>query len=199
MRKVSVLLLLGLGLAAGSALAANEIVVTEVMYNSVESTDVEYIELYNNSGSTVDLTNWYVLDDNASHNKVYLSGTMAPGEVKVLAGTLSLFTAKYPTVTNIFPVGYQPAPWDLGNGGDTVNLYNASGTLVCSVLFDDAAPWPTSPDGSGPALELANIGCTNFSDASCWQASVYSGTPGTVNFVVGIAPSTWSALKELYQ
>jgi hypothetical protein len=64
------------------------------------------------------------------------------------------------------------------------------------VLFDAAAPWPTSPDGSGPALELANIGCTNFSDASCWQASVYHGTPGTVNFVVGITPSTWSVLKE---
>jgi hypothetical protein len=55
----------------------------------------------------------------------------------VLAGTLSLFTAKYPAVTNYFPVGYQAAPWDLGNGGDTVNLHDASGTLVCSVLLEE--------------------------------------------------------------
>ena len=81
-------------LLTGSALAADELIVTEIMYNSSESTDVEWIELYNASGGTLDLTGWWLVDDNATHTRVPLSGTMAPGAVMVMAGTQALFAAK---------------------------------------------------------------------------------------------------------
>lgn len=201
MRK-AILTVLGLILAAGSAFAANEVIVTEIMYNSTEATDVEWVELFNNTGATIDLTGWYVLDDNLTHTKAFLSGMLAPGEVKVLVGTQSLFTAKYPTVTNYFPVFFQqltPTNWALGNSGDALQIFDAADQLVFGVTFLDVAPWPTSPDGAGPSLELLGTNCANLSSAVCWHAGVTNGTPGVIGGVVPTQRSTWGTLKSLYR
>jgi hypothetical protein len=187
---------------AGAALAANELIVTEIMYNSSESTDVEWIELFNNSGAPLDLTGWWLVDDDpVGHTHVPLSGILAVQEVKVLAGTEALFTAKYPGVTNLFPVFFQTygVEWSLGNSGDTVNIYNAADELVSSVLFDDAAPWPLAPDGSGPSLLLVTNDCANFSDAACWTAGETDGTPGTLTGTIADDSATWSDVKSLFR
>jgi hypothetical protein len=201
MRRMTVVLA-ALVLLGAPARAANELVATEIMYNSVESPDVEWIEVYNNSGGTLDLTGWYVLDSNDSHTKVYLAGALAPGETRVLAGTESLFTAKYPGVTNIFAAYFQTyagAGWDLGNSGDTVRLYDALGALVFSVTFTDAAPWPTAADGGGPSLRLTSLSCGNLADATCWAAGPVDGSPGTVETTVPILNESWGSLKATYR
>lgn len=200
MRKATILAV-GLMLVAGAALAANELLVTEIMYNSIEATDVEWIELYNNSGTTLDLTGWYVLDDNLTHTKAYLSGTMAAGEVKLLVGTQALFTAKFPGVTNYFPVYFQQQSpnWSLGNSGDAINVFNAAAELVFSVTFTDTAPWPTAPDGSGPSLLLMSNNCANFNDAACWTVGITDGTPGVLTQTVGNEDLSWGLVKGLYR
>ncbi|MBU0692478.1 T9SS type A sorting domain-containing protein, partial [bacterium] len=51
--------------------------------------------------------------------------------------------------------------------------------------YDDALPWPQSPDGDGPTLELVSPALDN-SDAANWRASAPSaphGTPGAENSV----------------
>ncbi len=197
MRFASVLPLVLL-LVAGTALASNELIVTEIMYNSSEATDVEWIELYNAAGVTLDLTGWYVLDDNLTHTRVALSGSMAAGEVKVVVGTQSLFTAKYPAVTNYFPVDFQPG-WALGNSGDQVNVFNAAEELVSSVTFTDAAPWPTAADGTGPSLVLVTNNCGSFSDAACWTVGVTDGTPGILSQTVADENASWSRVKALFR
>jgi len=200
--RTAIILFLGLLLTAGPALAANELIVTEIMYNSTEATDVEWIELYNNSGTTLDLTGWYVLDNDLTHVKAYLSGTMAPGAVMVLAGTQSLFTAKYPGVTNYFPVFFQqltPTNWSLGNGGDMVQVFNAANQLVFGVTFTDTAPWPTAPDGGGPSLQLISNFCPDMAAAACWTVGAMNGTPGLPDGAIPTLPSTWGMVKNIYR
>jgi hypothetical protein len=200
--RTAIILALGLLLTAGPALAANELIVTEIMYNSIESTDVEWIEVYNNSGTTLDLTGWYILDNSLAHEKAYLSGTMAPGAVMVLAGTQSLFTAKYPGVTNYFPVFFQeltPTNWNLGNSGDEVQIFDAASVKVFDVVFTDTAPWPTAPDGNGPSLQLISNGCADLSAAACWTAGAVEGTPGVFEGAVPTLPSTWGMVKSIYR
>ena len=46
---------------------ASSIVINEIMYDPPGNPDVEYIELYNNGVATVDLTDWYLLDDVDTH------------------------------------------------------------------------------------------------------------------------------------
>ncbi|PIE76512.1 hypothetical protein CSA17_01765 [bacterium DOLJORAL78_65_58] len=77
------------------ALAANELIVTELMYNSI-GTDVEWIEMFNNTETDLDLTGWYVVDGNIDHTHMPLSGTLGAGEVLLLVGDIDLFTAQYP-------------------------------------------------------------------------------------------------------
>lgn len=200
MRKATVLIL-ALLLTAGAAFAANELIVTEIMYNSVESTDVEWFEIYNNTDVTLDLTGWYVLDDNLTHTRVPLSGSMAAGEIKVMIGTESLFTAKYPGVTNYFPACFQTygTEWSLGNGSDKVNIFTAADVLVCSVNYSDSAPWPTAADGSGPSLVLLDGRCPDFSDGTCWVAGQTGGTPGVLYQTVSAQEESWGAVKALFR
>ncbi len=200
--RLAIALMLALLVGAGAALAANELIVTEIMYNSTESTDVEWIELYNNSGAPLDLTGWWLVDDDpVEHTHIPLSGTMAAGEVKVLAGTEALFTAKYPGVTNLFPVFFQTygVEWSLGNGGDSVNIYDAADEPVFTMTYDDAAPWPVEADGTGPTLLLITNACANYADAACWTLGETDGTPGVLTGTIATDSATWSEVKSLFR
>ncbi len=200
--RLAIVFVLASLIGTGAALAANELIVTEIMYNSTESTDVEWIELYNNSGAPLDLTGWWLADDDpVEHTHIPLSGTMAPAEVKVLAGTEALFTAKYPGVTNLFPVFFQThgIEWSLGNGGDSVNIYNAADEPVFTMTYDDAAPWPVEADGGGPTLLLITNDCADFADAACWTLGDVDGTPGVLTGTVASDAATWSNVKTLFR
>lgn len=171
---------------AGALPARAAIVINEVMYNSVESADVEYVELYNTGPGAQDLTGWYLLDVDPLHDKCFLVGTLAAGAYLVIPGFTDRFTAKYPGVTNLNPNQFDSTVLDrgfsFGNGGDRVRVFNNIGVLIDFMEYDDLAPWPTAANGTGPSLELINPALDNTL-ASSWAASLTppDGTPGTVN------------------
>ena len=165
-------------------LAQNDIVINEVMYNSSD-TDIEFIELYNASGTTQNLQNWYLLDDNDLHEKCLIDYTMIPGEYLIVAGDINNFKIKYPSVLNINPNDFDNGGtgWSLGNGGDAIRLFDSSNILQDSVGYNDSGDWPNSADGDGPSLELLNPNADN-SLATSWDPSlVNDGTPGEINSV----------------
>jgi len=167
-----------------AVLAANDIVINEIMYNSI-GTDVEYIELFNNSQTEYNLQNWYILDDNESHEHCVINWTLQPGAYLVIAGDVAQFQQKYPAVTNVNPNGFDTGGtgWALGNGGDVVRLFNSSGILHDGVPYDDGGDWPGSADGNGPSIELLNPNSDNSLPTSWDPSSVDDGTPGRVNSV----------------
>ena len=67
---------------------------------------------------------------------------------------------------------------NLSNGGELVTLIGPLGNTLMSFTYDDVAPWPTTPDGSGPSLEIINpLG--DPSSGPNWRASHYvGGSPG---------------------
>ncbi|MCK4413098.1 MAG: lamin tail domain-containing protein [Candidatus Eisenbacteria sp.] len=164
--------------------AAAEIVINEIMYNSL-GTDVEFVELYNYSDAAQDLTGWYLLDDNDAHAHCPLEGVLGPGEYFVIVGDLSNFALLYPDVENVNPNDFDPGGtgWSLGNDGDQVRLFEALEDLHDIVAYDDEGEWPGSPDGGGPSLELINPRLDNALPTS-WDPSLASwGTPGEHNSV----------------
>jgi len=175
-------------LATGASVRAN-IVINEVMYNSIESPDVEYVELYNDGAVAVDLNGWYLLDSDPLHPKCYLAVVLQPGAYLVIPGIRSTFQAKYPGVTNLNPNDFDSttvgAGYSLGNGGDSLHLFDAAGGVQDFMAYDDLAPWPTAANGTGPSLELIYPGLDN-SLPSSWAASTNpppNGTPGSQNSV----------------
>jgi len=67
----------------------------------------------------------------------------------------------------------------LNNGGEAVELTDTHGSVLVYLEYNDAAPWPTSPDGFGFSLVIIDpAGDPN--DPYNWRASTNSGgSPGT--------------------
>ncbi|MAE09284.1 MAG: hypothetical protein CL661_11060 [Bacteroidetes bacterium] len=160
--------------------AVDDIVINEIMYNS-PGTDEEWIELYNNTDQTINLENWNVCDEDASHTHIYIPAgySVAPGEyftISIATGGAFPFTPDFDGTGN----------FALNNGGDAVRIWNNNGLLVDIVTYDDSSPWPTEPDGNGPTLSLIQPDLDNAL-AESWRPSQQDlGTPGAINFPIAI-------------
>ena len=191
------IVLVSLMLLALPAFAVNEIVVTELMYNSL-GTDVEWIELINNTDAPIDLTGWTLVDD-LDHNPVPLSGVMGPEEVMVLVVEIDLFSAQYPDVTNYFPAFASDAPWGLNNGGDEIFIFDDTGTEIFHMEYDDGGDWPSEADGDGPSLVVVSTDVSDFSDGANWMPGPDWGTPGVIVGTVATESATMGLVKSLYR
>jgi hypothetical protein len=149
--------------------------ITELMYNPPAGDPYEFLELFNAGTREVDLNGWYF----NGITYVFPPGSkIAPGARMVIAcnDTPAGWRTKY---SGVFPSAYFAG--NLSNGGETLSLLNAAGVVVCSVNYDDAAPWPVTPDGGGYSLEVIDP-LANPNDSSNWQASTApDGSPGTPN------------------
>lgn len=162
--------------------ANSQIVINEINYkDAIDFPTKDWIELYNNSSSTVDISNWVFKDDDDLHEFVIPNGTtMAPGSYLVLVQYLADFQALFPGVSPILG----DFEFGLSGGGELIRLFNDSNQLMDFVEYSDVDPWPTEPDGNGPTLELRSPELDNAL-ASSWAASIppgaAHGTPGQQN------------------
>ena len=76
-------------------------------------------------------------------------------------------------------------PGGLSCSGEQIQLLRGS-TVVDEVTYGSAAPWPTTPNGTGPSLELKNPTLDN-ADPANWAASTNTGTPNALNSVRRVA------------
>ena len=141
------------------------LVISEIMYNapSANSNQLEFLEIYNNTGSTIDLGGLQVKDE-SNFIFEFSEQTLAAGEVVLLATDKDSAEAFYGVSFLDMPQGISNA---LGNGGENLQILNSLGDIISQVEYDDAAPWPTSPDGNGPSLELLNPG-GDLNDGTNW-------------------------------
>ncbi len=177
MRKLfSVLTVIFVVAFAGKIFA--DVVINEIMYNPQESgTDsTEFIELYNTGATDVDISGWYFTQGIV--DTIPAGTTLPAGGFFVVCGNLNAMTAFYGISSNI----QQWFSGGLSNGGEDITIKDASGVTVDSVNYDDYDPWPTSPDGNGPSLELTDPSLDN-NLATSWAASAANsiGTPGALN------------------
>lgn len=162
MNKLKLLLL---ALLCQLALGAQaQIVITEIMYNPPESgaDSLEFIEIYNNGNSTIDLTGWRLEYGASSFTLPALN--IGPNQYR-------LFGPNAAALQNNFGVAStQWASGALGNNGATVKISNASNTLVDEVTYDDVAPWPVDADGFGASIVLCDPNADNSQPIN-WQAA----------------------------
>jgi hypothetical protein len=166
--------LLLISLIAFSINANSQIVINEINYkDAIDFPTKDWIELYNNSATTVDISNWVFKDNDDLHEFIIPSGTtMAPGSYLVLTQFLADFQALFPGASPV--IG--DFEFGLSGGGELIRLYNATDQLVDFVEYSDLDPWPTEPDGNGPTLELRNPDLDN-NLASSWSGSLVSSAP----------------------
>ncbi|HMS67804.1 MAG TPA: lamin tail domain-containing protein [Saprospiraceae bacterium] len=160
-----------------------QLTITEISYNPPESgTDsLEYIEVLNTSGATLDLTG-FSFSAGVEYN---FEGTLAKDAYLVISKSATAMLLKF---------GVEAIPWTegtLNNAGEAITIINASGDTIDHVNYDDVNGWPNEAagtDGAGASIEL----CDPISDntlAASWKVSkksagilindlVLYGTPG---------------------
>ena len=165
---VGLLLLFPL-LDAGTAQAADtDVVINEIMYHPDTDCELEeYVELFNRSATdAVNLSGWR-FSEGAPYT--FPNNTILPPRgYLVVCGNRDAFNRYYstPTVTLLWP-------WSgkLANDGEDIVLVNGSAVTIDRVRYNDKRPWPISPDGGGPSLELVTANDDN-SSAGAWRAAV---------------------------
>ncbi len=153
-----------------------QVIINEINYHSADDFDTkDWLELYNSSDNTVNIGAWYLKDDNELNNFSFPEGTTIEANgFLVVCRNIDSFSLFWPQVLNY--VG--EFDFGLNNGGELIRLFNASGTLVDTVHYDDESPWPVDADGLGPTLQLSDPNLDN-ADAQNWFAA--TGTPGGPN------------------
>jgi hypothetical protein len=155
----------------GSATAV-KITVSEINYHSSGTADSDdWFELYNYGSAAADLSGWTLKD--YFNEYIFPDNTIiAPGSRLVLCSDVTKFTTQYPGITNLGPIGLS-----LDNAGDLISLYDARGVQYLSFVYNDKAPWPTSPDGLGYTLESSG-NTANPALSGSWFAGCLGGSPG---------------------
>lgn len=151
--------------------------ITELMYNPPPlppfgSDDLEFVELKNTETNTLDLSGLQFVD---GIQFTFTNGTrLAPGAFFVLARNSSAFALRY--------LGLQPNGVysnKLDNGGEKITLAHTLGTNILTFSYNNAVPWPITPDGYGFSLVLANANGDPDSSANWRPSANLGGSPGT--------------------
>ncbi|MFK7903893.1 MAG: CotH kinase family protein [Chitinophagales bacterium] len=148
-----------LGTKSHNYSGAPSILISTIHYHPMEDADAEFIQLYNPSTATVDLTG-YVLSN--AVDLVFPALQIAPDETIWLVKDASLFSE----------VTGQVVEWTSGklsNGGETIRLTDAHEIIVDQVTYDDALPWVLEADGQGAWLSLISSDLDNHF-AENWKA-----------------------------
>ena len=153
-----------------------DVVVNEIMYDPPTS-DLEYVEFYNASEQTFDLSGFFFSDDRLNPIPITDAPTPFPGgEYVVIARDSAAFANAFPGVPFFAPSG-MPA---LNNSGDTAVLFFGE-AVIDSVAYEPA--W----GGDGVSLERRDPnGPSNL--AANWGSSTdpRGGTPAMRNAIFSV-------------
>lgn len=154
-----------------------DIVVTEINYNSNNDIDAgDWFELYNNSGTTIDLSEWKVKDGSEVYKYTIPYGTkLNAGARLVIAQNLEKFNLIYPAITNVVG-GFV---FDFNNDFDAIILTDIAGNVITEVHYSDEPAWPQGADGTGRTLELISFAAVPNNPES-WFDGCLRGSPGVV-------------------
>lgn len=142
----------------------------------------EFIEIYNASSNTFNLTNWTIGD--ASSDEQIGNYTLLPNQYLIIAD--DDFSFEYSIYSNVILVSSLPS---FNNGSDDVVLKDENGVTVDFVSYSSDWYGSSLKEDGGYTLELINpiLPCTSSSN---WTGSndINGGTPGAQNSVYNATP-----------
>ncbi|MCP4964364.1 MAG: DUF5011 domain-containing protein, partial [bacterium] len=153
----------------------------EITAGYLDSDQFDFIEVLNTGPAPVDLAGFAFT---SGIDFTFPAMTLNPGDYATAVHNQAAFESRNGTGINIAGV----YSGKLSNGGEDVTLVDEFGVTIHDYTYDDKDPWPETPDGDGPSLEIVDTE-GNYSAPTNWQASVYAGgSPGGAPLVDVTAP-----------
>ena len=189
----------------GAKANASNLVVSELHYNpanpdiaaeiaaSRDRDDFEFMELYNISNRSIDLTG---VRFEKGINFAFPDHTaLKAGKRLLLIRNQSAFEARYGPIEGIQSFEYTG---QLSNGGERVTLIGKDPNPIHDFIYDDRSPWPSKADGSGSSLILINpTDGPPHNQPESWTTSRRSGgTPGAVE-PAALNYASWAKLNGI--
>lgn len=146
-------------------LNAASLEITEIMYD-LEGSDSghEWIELYNNTGGSIDLTKYKFVESGSAHNIVHHSGEteLLNGEYTVISDNPATFLTDNP---NFLTSQLYDSSFSLSNSGEALAIKDENGNILSEITYDPLL----GAAGDGKTLQKNNT--------SSWIVSL--PTPGS--------------------
>ena len=160
------------------AASAANLVLSEIHYHppDPDGATLEFLELQNIGTRAVDCT-----------GAAFIAGvifnfpanyTIPVGGYALVVQNTAAFTLRYGAGLPI--AGEWSTSTRLSNGGDRITFLDRGTAAIKDFSYDDVAPWPTAPDGSGTTLVLINPAANpDHGIGANWRASTNpGGSPG---------------------
>jgi len=176
--------LVGIAVALLGSVMAGDVVITEVMYHPAsDSVGDEFIELFNVGAGPVDITGWCF---DGILFCFPATTTITPGQYLVLAADATAFQSTYGgSADHVYQL-------ELNDNGERLALIDVGLVVQDEVIYTDEPPWPVTPDGLGPSLEVVDPEEDNATPQN-WRASedAQDATPGAINSVDAAGLPPW--------
>jgi len=197
-KKACFLLVGALAVGGGQAALAQNPVINEIMQNPAAVSDSagEWFEIFNPSGSAVDIDGWTILDNDIDTHVIDNGGPLL-----VPAGGYVVLSTNADSLTNGgVSVDYEyGSGFFLSNGADELVLLDTSAAEIDRVEWDGGA---TFPDPTGASMSLADPALDNDVGANwCTASTTFGagdlGTPGAANDCPVVVPEI--VINEIMQ
>mgnify|MGYP005839047619 CR=1 FL=1 len=137
-----------------------DLLITEIMYNATPGTDtLEYIEIYNNGSSAINLENYEITQ---GVSLIFDAYTLNAGDYLLIAKRADM-------ILSVF--GLTAIEWTSGglsNGGEDIELTDADGNVITYIDYTTADPWPVNE--TGRSLRFCDYGLAQNNGAN-WSLS----------------------------
>ena len=150
------------------------LVISKINYHPIDTlefggTQLEFIQINNNSDSDIDLTGVYFSELGITYS--FPNGShLAARDSVVLCSDSMAYMSFYKSV----PFGQYMR--NLSNKSERIVLADAWGNIIDEVHYSDSEPWPIEADGQGAFLQLIDLYLDNSLPES-WRAGyIHNGT-----------------------
>lgn len=164
------------------SLPAQELLITEIMYNPDNSdSSWEWVEVYNSGQEPLDLSG-YVIDDNSGAAYIesnIASGIIPSGESAILFNASAISASEFLEVWGTVDL-IAVSRWSaLNNGGDSIGIWNSfasydgdnasQANVIEQVIYEADGDWPE--DDGAASIYLTDLTADNSNGAN-WALSV---------------------------
>ena len=178
----------------------SEVVINEIMYNPLNGG--EWIELYNRSPFSIDLSGWKIMVGNKDTMCLTTESSIVEGyEYIVVVEDKSLFQTKWGNVPSAI---VEPCEWaTLVNSGDTVRFYDVDLFIFEEMFYSDETEPGISLERINPEIEGTinwNWGCScEYRGATPGKKNSIFASSSESKTILSVNPNPFSPNGDGYQ